>query len=93
MKVAVIGAGTMGRGIAQAFAQCEGYEVCLCDLNEILAGRGKKRIAANLQKRVNKGKMTQEECDAILNKIRNTPERQEIDPLLDEIEELLKGDD
>ncbi len=70
MKVGVIGAGTMGGGIAQAFAQCEGYEVCLCDLNEILAGRGKKRIAANLQKRVNKGKMTQEECDAILNKIR-----------------------
>ena len=59
MKVGVIGAGTMGAGIAQAFAQVDGYEVCLCDLNEILAGRGKKRIAATLQKRVNKGKMTQ----------------------------------
>ena len=30
MKVGVIGAGTMGSGIAQAFAQTEGYEVCLC---------------------------------------------------------------
>ena len=40
MKVGVIGAGTMGAGIAQAFAQVEGYEVCLCDLNEIFAGRG-----------------------------------------------------
>ena len=69
MKVGVIGAGTMGAGIAQAFAQVDGYEVCLCDLNEILAGRGKKRIAATLQKRVNKGKMTQEECDFILGKI------------------------
>ena len=29
MKVGVIGAGTMGGGIAQAFAQVEGYEVCL----------------------------------------------------------------
>ena len=29
MKVGVIGAGTMGSGIAQAFAQTEGYEVCL----------------------------------------------------------------
>ena len=34
-----------------------------------------------------------ERITAILNKIKSTPERQEIDPLLDEIEELLKGDD
>ena len=32
MKVGIIGAGTMGSGIAQAFAQTEGYEVCLCCL-------------------------------------------------------------
>ena len=70
MVVGVIGAGTMGAGIAQAFAQHDGYEVCLCDLNEILAGRGKKRIAATLQKRVDKGKMSQEKCDEILGKIR-----------------------
>ena len=70
MVVGVIGAGTMGAGIAQAFAQHDGYEVCLCDLNEILAGRGKKRIAATLQKRVAKGKMSQEKCDEILGKIR-----------------------
>ena len=70
MVVGVIGAGTMGAGIAQAFAQVDGYEVCLCDLNEIFAGRGKKRIAANLQKRVEKGKMTQEKCDEILSRIK-----------------------
>ena len=70
MVVGVIGAGTMGAGIAQAFAQVDGYEVCLCDLNEIFAGRGKARIAANLQKRVDKGKMTQERCDEILGRIR-----------------------
>ena len=34
MKVGIIGAGTMGSGIAQAFAQVDGYEVCLCDINE-----------------------------------------------------------
>ena len=34
MKVGIIGAGTMGSGIAQAFAQTEGYEVCLCDIND-----------------------------------------------------------
>ena len=33
MKVGIIGAGTMGSGIAQAFAQAEGYEVYLCDIN------------------------------------------------------------
>ena len=69
MKVGVIGAGTMGAGIAQAFAQVEGYEVCLCDLNEIFAGRGKKRIASNLQKRVSRGRITQEEMETILNRI------------------------
>ncbi len=31
MKVGIIGAGTMGSGIAQAFAQTAGYEVCLCE--------------------------------------------------------------
>ena len=37
MKVGVIGAGTMGQGIAKAFAQTEGYEVCLCDINDEFA--------------------------------------------------------
>ena len=32
MKVGVIGAGTMGQGIAKAFAQVDGYEVALCDI-------------------------------------------------------------
>ena len=45
MKVGIIGAGTMGSGIAQAFAQTEGYEVCLCDINEEFAANGKKKIA------------------------------------------------
>lgn len=45
MKVGIIGAGTMGAGIAQAFAQTEGYEVFLCDISEELAAKGKARIA------------------------------------------------
>lgn len=69
MKVGIIGAGTMGSGIAQAFAQTEGYEVCLCDINEEFAANGKKKIAKGFEKRVAKGKMTQEAADAILNKI------------------------
>lgn len=69
MKVGIIGAGTMGSGIAQAFAQTEGYEVMLCDINETFAANRKKKIAAGFEKRIAKGKMTQEEADKILNKI------------------------
>lgn len=69
MKVGVIGAGTMGSGIAQAFAQTEGYEVCLCDINDEFAANGKKKIAKGFEKRVAKGKMDQEKADAILAKI------------------------
>lgn len=35
MKIGVIGQELWGSGIAQAFAQCEGYNVALCDINEI----------------------------------------------------------
>ena len=69
MKVGVIGAGTMGAGIAQAFAHTEGYEVYLCDINEEFAANGKSRIAKGFAKRVEKGKMAQADADAILAKI------------------------
>ena len=69
MKVGIIGAGTMGSGIAQAFAQTEGYEVCLCDINEEFAANGKNKIAKGFEKRVAKGKMSQEDADKVLAKI------------------------
>lgn len=69
MKVGVIGAGTMGSGIAQAFAQTEGYEVYLCDINEEFAANGKNKIAKGFEKRIAKGKMEQSAADAILAKI------------------------
>lgn len=69
MKIGVIGAGTMGSGIAQAFAQTEGYEVALCDINEEFAANGKKKIAKGFEKRIAKGKMTQEDANKILAKI------------------------
>ena len=69
MKVGIIGAGTMGAGIAQAFAQTEGYEVCLCDINDEFAANGKNRIAKGFEKRVAKGKMDQAAADSILAKI------------------------
>lgn len=69
MKVGIIGAGTMGSGIAQAFAQVDGYEVVLCDINDEFAANGKAKIAKGFEKRIAKGKMEQAAADAILAKI------------------------
>ena len=69
MKVGIIGAGTMGAGIAQAFAQTEGFTVALCDVNNEFAANGKNRIAKGFEKRIAKGKMEQAEADTILSKI------------------------
>jgi len=70
MKVAVIGAGTMGSGIAQAFAQTEVYEVILTDINLELAQKGQQRIAKGLQSRVDRGRMEQEAADQINARIK-----------------------
>ena len=69
MKVGIIGAGTMGAGIAQAFAMTEGYEVCLCDIKQEFADGGKAKILKNLNFLVGKEKITQEKADAIAAKI------------------------
>ncbi len=69
MKIGVIGAGTMGSGIAQAFAQTEGYEVVLCDINDEFAARGKEKLKKGFDKRIAKGKMEQAVADSILSKI------------------------
>jgi len=65
MKVAVIGAGTMGSGIAQAFAQMDGYEVILTDINLEFAQKGQQRIAKGLQSRVDRSKMEQTAADQV----------------------------
>ena len=54
MKVGVIGAGTMGQGIAKAFAQVEGNTVALCDIKQEWADNGKAKIAAGYAKLVAK---------------------------------------
>ncbi len=68
MKVGVIGAGTMGQGIAKAFAQVDGYEVALCDIKQEWAEGGKDKIAKGYARLVAKEKMTQEKVDGILAK-------------------------
>ena len=81
MKVAVIGAGTMGRGIAQAFAQCDQVEkVYLCDIKQEFADNGKAMVKKGFDKRIAKGKMAQEDADKVLNKIFCGLNDQAVDP-------------
>ena len=69
MIVGVIGAGTMGAGIAQAFAMTDGYEVRLCDIKQEVADGGKARIEKNINFLVGKEKITAEKGAEILGKI------------------------
>ena len=93
MKIGIIGAGTMGSGIAQAFAQVEGYTVGLADMSETLAANGKAKIKAGFDKRIAKGKMTQEAADKILANIETGLEEQvcyDADLILEVVSERLE---
>ena len=70
-KIFVLGAGTMGSGIAQAFAQ-KGYEVILRDIKDEFVDKGLAGINKNLSRLVEKGKMTAEAKDEILSRISGT---------------------
>lgn len=70
-KVFVLGAGTMGAGIVQAFAQ-KGYEVIVRDIKDEFVDRGIAGIAKSLTKAVVKGKMTEEQKEEILSRISGT---------------------
>ena len=70
MKVAIIGAGTMGSSIAQVFAVHGKYEVILCDIKAEFAEKGKQNIEKNLSKLVTKEKMGQADMGAALARIK-----------------------
>jgi 3-hydroxybutyryl-CoA dehydrogenase len=68
-NIVVIGGGTMGNGIAHT-AAASGFDVSLVDVNESILQRAVSTITANLQRGVDKGKMTAEERDAVVGRIR-----------------------
>src|SRR5688572_2313282 len=68
-NIVVIGGGTMGNGIAHT-AAASGFDVTLVDVSEPLLDRAVSTITANLQRGVDKGKMTAEERDAIIGRIK-----------------------
>ena len=88
MKVAVFGAGTMGSGIAQVFATA-GNETLLFASSVESAKRHKDKLAKSLEKRVEKGKMTAEAKDAILDNIKTVEieEAADCDLILETIKE------
>jgi 3-hydroxybutyryl-CoA dehydrogenase len=72
-KVSVIGAGTMGNGIAHTFAQ-SGFEVILNDISRESAERGLATIGANLDRQVKKGTITGQDRDTALSRISLEPD-------------------
>ena len=70
-SIGVIGAGQMGNGIAHVFAQ-SGFNVLMQDISADFTTKGLATIGKNLQRGVDKGKMTPEEKDAVLARIRTT---------------------
>ncbi len=76
-RVGVIGAGTMGNGIAHVFAR-SGYGVVLCDVEQRFLERGMATIAKNLEREVAKGKIAAADKDAALGRIEGVTERSKL---------------
>ena len=70
-SIGIIGAGQMGNGIAHVFAQA-GFSVVMQDITDAFAAKGLATVDKNLQRGVDKGKMTVDEKAAVLGRIRTT---------------------
>jgi 3-hydroxybutyryl-CoA dehydrogenase len=77
--IGVIGAGTMGNGIAQVFAQA-GYDVRLCDTFPRALDKAKSAIEKSLGKFVEKGKLAAADRDAALGRLKTFPTLDELAP-------------
>lgn len=75
-KIGVLGAGSMGGGIAH-LAAAKGFEVVLCDVEQRFVDGAVKRIGSFMDKSVEKQKMTVDEKEAVLNRITTTTDMQD----------------
>ena len=73
-RVGVVGAGTMGNGIAHVFAR-SGYNVVLCDVEQRFLDRALQTITKNLDRELAKNKITAEDKSAALHRIDSTTDR------------------
>jgi len=76
-RVGVIGAGTMGNGIAHVFAR-GGYSVTLCDVEQRFLDRGLATITKNLEREVAKNKITIDDKASALKKIEPVTDRSKL---------------
>ena len=76
-RVGVVGAGTMGNGIAHVCARC-GYNVVLCDVEQRFLDRVLGTISKNLDRELAKGKITAEDKAAALGRIRPVTDRSKL---------------
>ena len=67
-QIGVVGAGQMGSGITEVVIT-SGFDALMRDINQEALERGKKRIATDLEKRVQKGKMTWDEKETVLSRL------------------------
>jgi 3-hydroxybutyryl-CoA dehydrogenase len=74
--VGVVGAGTMGNGIAHVFAR-SGFQVVLCEVEQRFLDRGLETIRRNLERETAKGKLTSAEAEKAMGLIRGTLEGQD----------------
>jgi 3-hydroxybutyryl-CoA dehydrogenase len=72
-KICVLGAGLMGSGIAQVSAEA-GYEVSMRDIEDRFVQGGLNIIKKNYERAIGKGKMTKEQAESILSKVKGTLE-------------------
>ena len=70
-KLTVIGAGTMGAGIAQVAIEC-GIEATLCDIKDEFVDRGINTIKTFVGRKLEKGKLTQADYDQIMGRLKGT---------------------
>ena len=75
--VGVVGAGTMGNGIAHVFAKT-GYDIVLVDLDQRLVDRGMQAIARNMEREVSRQKLTADERAQALQRIRASITRRDL---------------
>ena len=75
--IGVIGAGTMGNGIAHVFAK-SGYQVVICEVEQRFLDRGTETIRKNLEREVAKNKLTAEQSQQALKNIQGVLDRKEL---------------
>ncbi|MAQ57589.1 MAG: 3-hydroxybutyryl-CoA dehydrogenase [Euryarchaeota archaeon] len=89
-SIAILGAGQMGNGIAQV-AACAGYEVMMIDIEQSYVDRGMSSIESSLSKLVSKDRMSQDDADSALSRVRTSTSKQsasECDLVIEAIPEI-----